>query len=421
LDDELFFDHDADVWSPVDVVVDANRSGMWAELTDEQHALRVRIRELAERELRPWAAHWDETETFPQRSLELLAAEGVLGECVPEEYGGRGRGILEGCIIVEELARACLSSAMIAQAFLNGPWRAIHVLGTEEQRQRYLPGVADGTRHFAIAMSEPGAGSAGTDLRTELRPHNGGYRLHGVKTWVTGGREATTILVFCRLPGTSGPYGIGAVIVEKGAPGMAPPEVEPKMGMRGVAEATLRFDGVPIDPDEVLIRPDASSKEGARILVNQFNPERCGNAAMCTGIAQAALDDTVAHLNRRSQFGRALAEFQGLQWLVADMALDVEISRMLVWRAARTAGDGFPAQRETVMAKLHSSEMVQRVTNAAIQAHGARGYSRRWPLERYFRDARGLTIGGGTSQIMRNLLGGIVLGRRVSQRGNASS
>jgi alkylation response protein AidB-like acyl-CoA dehydrogenase len=411
-------DHlDPDVWDPIvaSPPIDFDASP-WNELTPDQRELVERARRVADEELRPWASHWDENEEFPLRSYEILRESGLLGTCVPAEFGGGGRTVFEGCLIVEQLARACVASAMVAQAFLNGPWRAIHVLGTPEQHARYLPGVAAGTRHFAIAMSEPGAGSAGTDLRTELRPDGDGFTLHGTKCWITGGREADTIVVFCRAPGSSGPRGIGAVLVNKGAPGMGVPLVDPKMGFRGVAEATIDFDGVPIPREDVLLEPDSASKRGAQILVNQFNPERCGNAAMCTGVAQAALDDSVNHVKARHQFGRSLSSFQGIQWMLADMALDVEVARMLVWRATRSNVGGFPELRSTVLAKLHASEMVQRVTNNALQLHGARGYSRRWPIERYFRDSRGLTLGGGTAQIMRNLLGGVVLGERHSQR-----
>ncbi|HEU5031518.1 MAG TPA: acyl-CoA dehydrogenase family protein [Spirillospora sp.] len=415
--DRTLLDARRDVWDPVPVPAEpGDADASWSRLSEQERRTRALARELAETELRPYAAHWDESEEFPERSLAAVREAGLLGLTVPTEYGGQGRGLFEGCLVVEELARVCTSSAMAVQPFLNGPWRAIHVLGDDAQRERLLPGVAAGTRHFAIAMSEPGAGTAGTDLRAELRPDGSGFRLYGDKSWVTGGREADTIIVFCRAPGTAGPYGIGAVLIEGRPDGMAEPHVDPKMGIRGVAECTLRFDGVRIEPEDVLVMPEPGAKRGAEILVNQFNPERCGNAAMCTGIAQGALDASVSHLKQRRQFDRPLADFQGLQWMIADMALDVEVSRTLVWRAARANTDGFPPQRETVMAKLYSSEMVQRVTNQAIQLHGARGYSRRWPLERFFRDGRGLSMGGGTTEVMRNMLASIVLDRRVSQR-----
>ncbi|MGH3251066.1 MAG: acyl-CoA dehydrogenase family protein [Trebonia sp.] len=409
------FDPVADVWDPAGPLAGSGADSL-TELTEEQRQIRALAREVAETELRPWAAYWDEKEEFPARSLDAVREAGLLNLCIPEQYGGRGLGLFEGCLVVEELARVCLSTAMAAQPYLNGPWRAVDVLGTQAQRDRLLPGVAAGQNHFAIAMSEPGAGSAGTDLRAELRPDGSGFRLYGTKCWVTGGREAETIIVFCRAPGSHGPNGIGAVLLHGHPDGMSEPLIDPKMGIRGVAECTFHFSGVRIEAEDVLIQPDPGSKRGAEVLVNQFNPERCGNAAMCTGIAQGALDASVAHLKARQQFGRPLAEFQGLQWMIADMALEVEVARMLVWRAARATELGFPPQRETIMAKLYSSEMVQRVTNTAIQIHGARGYSRRWPVERMFRDGRGLSMGGGTTEIMRNILAGIVLDQRISQR-----
>jgi alkylation response protein AidB-like acyl-CoA dehydrogenase len=216
------------------------------ELTAEQAELRDRARRLAEEELRPSAARWDAEEAFPELSLDAMRQAGLLGLTVPERYGGGGLGTFEACVVLEELARGCMASAIVAQMFLNGPPRALAVVGSDEQRERLLPGVAAGTRYFAIAMTEPQAGSAGTELATTLRADGSGFRLAGTKCYITGGARADTFLVFCRAEGTVGPRGIGAVIVERGAPGFAPPETEPKMGGRGVAEATLRFDDVPV-------------------------------------------------------------------------------------------------------------------------------------------------------------------------------
>jgi len=203
-------------------------------LTEQQEELRQRARGLAESELRPHAAHWDEEEVFPEPSLEALRHSGLLAVTVPSEHGGMGLGTFEACLVLEEIARGCMASALIAQMFLNGPPRAIATLGTDAQRRRLLPGVADGTRYFAIAMSEPEAGSAGTDLSTTLSPDGAGFRLTGTKCFITGGARADSFLVFCRAAGSSGPKGIGAVVVERGARGFAEPEVEPKMGTRGV-------------------------------------------------------------------------------------------------------------------------------------------------------------------------------------------
>jgi alkylation response protein AidB-like acyl-CoA dehydrogenase len=382
------------------------------ELTAEQVDLRDRARRLAEVELRPHAAHWDEAEVFPERSYEALRESGLLALTVPTEYGGHGSGFLEACIVLEELARGCMASALVAQMFLNGPPRAIARLGTEEQCRRLLPGVAAGTRYCAIAMTEPAAGSAGLELSTTLRADGPNYRLTGTKCFITGGARADTFLVFCRAEDTTGAAGIGAVIVERGAPGFLPPEVEPKMGGRGVAEATLRFEDVPIPAEDVVIPPDPASRRAAGMLIRQFNPERCGNAAMCVGVAQAAFDDAVAFASERQQFGQAIIDFQGIAWKFADMAVDIETARLLTWRATMTDEDGFPATRETAMAKLFANEMAQRVTNEAIQIHGHRGYTRVYPVERYFRDVRGMAVGGGTTEILRNMIADYVTGRR---------
>jgi alkylation response protein AidB-like acyl-CoA dehydrogenase len=385
-------------------------------LTKAQETLRDTARRLGEQELRSHAAQWDAAETFPERSLELLREVGLLGVTVPEAYGGQGHGTLEACIVLEELARCCFNTALIAQMFLNGPPRAINLLGNDEQRRRLLPGVVDGSRYFAIAMTEPNAGSAGLQLETALTADGRGFRLDGTKCFITGGDRANTFLVFGRAAGTHRSRGIGAVIVEAGVPGFAPPEIEPKMGGRGVAEATLRFEGVRVAPEDVVVWPDPASSAGAQILVRQFNPERCGNAAMCVGIARAALEDSITFASQREQFGQAIIEFQGIYWKIADMALAVDAARLLTWRAARSDDGGFPATRETAMAKLFANEMVQQVTNEAIQIHGHRGYTRAYPVERYFRDGRGLGVAGGTTEILRNIIAGEVTGRRFAQR-----
>lgn len=386
------------------------------ELSPAQEVLRATARDLADNELRPHAARWDEEETFPERSLTAMQRSGLLGLTVPTAYGGRGLGVLEACLVLEELARGCMASALIAQMFLNGPPRALAVFGTGEQQGRLLPGVAAGTRYCAIAMTEPDAGSSGLDLAAVLAPSGDGFRLTGTKCFITGGARADTFLVFCRAPDTTGSRGIGAVIVEREAPGFAPPEIEAKMGGRGVAEATLRFEAVPVPAADVVLMPDPGSTRGAELLLEQFNPERCGNAAMCVGVAQAALEDSTAFAQHRRQFGRPIVEFQGLYWKLADMALEIDMARLLTWRAATSDDGGFPATRETVMAKLFANEMAQRVTNHAIQIHGHRGYTRAYPVERYFRDVRGMALGGGTTDILRNMLAGIVTGQRLRQR-----
>jgi alkylation response protein AidB-like acyl-CoA dehydrogenase len=322
------------------------------ELTAEQEALRLRARELAERELAPYAARWDEREEFPERSLDVFRESGLLGLAVPVELGGAGLGVFEACLVLEEVARACLASAMALQMCVNGPPRALLTLGTPEQRDRYLTRLLAGEEYFAIAITEPHAGSDALALSTVLRSTEAGLRLSGEKCYITGGDRATTILVFCRAEGTARADGIGAVLVSSAAPGFAVTEVERKLGGRGVAEARLAFDDVPIRDADVVLAPVAGSRSGARTLVTQFNPERCGNAAMAVGVAVGAHELALAFAREREQFGRPIAEFQGIQWKLADMLVDIEAARLLLWRAARSDCDGFPAGRETLLAKL---------------------------------------------------------------------
>ena len=362
------------------------------------------------------AARWDQEARFPTSSVKALREARLLDLTVPKEYDGQGLGTFEACLVLEEIAAGCMASAMVAQMFLNGPPRLIARLGTSEQKGRYLPAVAAGDRYFAIAITEPAAGSAATDLATELRPGPDGLRLHGRKCYITGAREADAFVVFCRAAGTVGARGLGAVIVERGWPGFSVGPAERKMGARGVAEADLIFEECAVAEDHVLIRCDPASSAVAGLMLRQFNPERCGNAAMCLGVARAALEEAVAFARERRQHGRSIAEFQGIQWMVADMTRDLEAARLLVWRAALSDEGGFPAMRETAMAKIAANEAAQRVTNGAIQILGHRGVTLESAAERRFRDVRGMALAGGTTEIMRNLLGGQVLAVRPSQR-----
>ncbi|MGQ0481079.1 MAG: acyl-CoA dehydrogenase family protein [Pseudonocardia sp.] len=386
------------------------------ELTDAQRDLVERARTIAQNDLRPRAAEWDRRQEFPEDSFQILRRAGFTGLTVPVEYGGQGLGVFEACLVLEELAAGCMASAMSIQMQVNGPPRVISRLGTEAHKKKYLTEVADGSTRFSIAMTEPQAGSDGTALATTLSEDGDGFRLNGTKCHITGAASAHAFLVFCRAPETTGPDGIGAVLVHAGVEGLGPIETEEKMGGRGVAEGIMHFENTPVRADQVLMKPVKGSKEGAAFLVRQFNPERCGNAAMSVGVARAALEDAIAYVKQREQFGRSILEFQGIQWKIADMATELDAARLLLWRAARTDIDGFPGMKETLMAKLFANEMAVRVCNEAIQLLGHKGYLTRYPMERYFRDARGLGIGGGTTEILRNMISGEVTGVRISQR-----
>lgn len=389
-------------------------------LGGELEAFRTEVRRFAEERFAARAAWWDEHEEYPRENQEALAAEGWLGLLVPPEYGGRGAPLIRSVLFVEEMARVCFNTTTICQIALHGPSRAIAVLGSAEQKRRYLPRCASGECLFAISITEPEAGSATTDIRTTATPEGDGFRLDGEKCYTTLGGQCTHTLVFARFGQSRGARGIGAVLVDVSQPGVGIGDPDPKMGGRGAPECDLVFEGVHVGREDVLVPGDPANSEGFRTLMRAFGPERVGNAAICVGLAQAAYDHALAFVKERRQFGRPIMEFQGLQWKIADMATQIHAARLMVYRAATNEKDGFPDPRDTTLAKLYANEMVQRVANEAIQIHGHRGYTRNYPLERIYRDCRGYAVGGGTTEILRNTLASFELGRGFDQRGGSS-
>jgi len=308
----------------------------------ELEEFRAAVRKFAVDAFAAKAAYWDEKEEFPQENRELLAKLGYLGLVIPEQYGGSGLSILHATVFLEEISRVCFNTALVCQVAINGPSRAIEILGTEEQKKRLLPKCVSGEYMFGIGMSEPGAGSATTDMVTSVTPDGDGWRLNGHKVFCTGGHLATHILVFARFGKTKGAYGIGAVIVEKGMPGFTVGKPDRKMGGRGVAEAELYFDNVHIPKENLLMVGDENSTKSFRVLMSSFGPERVGNAAMCLGVAHEALELAVAYSKERHQFGRPICEFQGIQWKIADMATQIHATRLMVHHAATHLENGFP-------------------------------------------------------------------------------
>ena len=374
--------------------------------TDDQQALRQLARGVAERSLAPMARHGDETEEFPQASWDAIRAADLFGITIGEQYGGMGLGDIEAAIVLEELARADVSSAILAQLTFNGPPRAIEHLGSDAMKQRWLPMAAAGDALFCIGISETEAGSAVGHMRARLTPDGDGYRLNAYKSYVTGGHKSRVCLVWCRFPGSEGTKGIGAVIVDLEADGVSIAGTHEKMGLRATSEAELAFDDVRIEPGDVLLAGDAASNEAFRILIGHINHERCGNAAMCVGAAQGALEYAITYMNDRVIGGRPLADLQGLQWKIADMATQLEGARLLLKRAVHLAGPhGTPPPLETAMAKTAANLAAKFVCDEAIQLLGGYGYSREYPVERVYRDIRGLCIGAGTVEIQKNFIG----------------
>ncbi len=381
---------------------------------DDQQALRKLARDVAERDLAPNARHWDETEEFPQGSWDAIRKAELFGITIDERYGGMSMGDVEAAIVLEELARVDVSSAILAQLTFNGPPRAIAHLGSDALKDRWLPMAASGEALFCIGISESEAGSAVNHMRARLTPDGDGYRLNAYKNYVTGGHKAAACLVWCRFPGSEGSKGIGAVVVDLTADGVTRAGTHVKMGLRGTSEAELAFDDVYVAPEDVLLAGDSADSESFKTLIAHINHERCGNAAMCVGAAQGSLEYAVRYMNERIVGGRPIAELQGLQWKVADMATQLEGARLLLQRAVHLAGPhGTPPALETAMAKAAANLAAKFVCDEAIQLLGGYGYSREYPVERAYRDIRGLCIGAGTVEIQRNFIGSqVVRGKR---------
>jgi alkylation response protein AidB-like acyl-CoA dehydrogenase len=378
--------------------------------TEDQAALRQLARDVAERELAPMARHGDETEEFPQWAWDGMRKAELFGITIGEQWGGAGLGDIEAAIVLEELARADVSSAILAQLIFNGPPRAIQHLGNDAMRDRWLPMAATGEALFCIGISETEAGSAVGHMRARLTEDGDGFRLNAYKNYVTGGHKARACLVWTRFPGSEGTKGIGAVLVDLEAPGVNVVGTHVKMGLRATSEAELAFDDVHIEPDDVLLWGDPANSEAFKTLISHINHERCGNAAMCIGAAQGALEYAVQYMNERKTGGKALAELQGLQWKIADMTTQLEGARLLLQRAVHMAGPhGTPPALETAMAKTAANLAAKFVCDEAIQLLGGYGFSREYPVERVYRDIRGLCIGAGTVEIQRNFIGTSVL------------
>jgi len=374
-------------------------------LTDEQVRLQAEVRSLADSAWRERAARWDEREEYPWENVKELVAHGLMGMTLPVEYGGRGAAVLDAVLAIEAAARACGVTGRILVDSNFGAVGAIAHYGTEQQKRAYLPAVVQGDKP-AIAITEPEAGSAAADLRTTATADGDGWALDGVKHWITGAGVSRTYVVFCRFGGVAGAPGIGAVIVPSDAPGLSVRGRERAMGMRGIPEGLVHFERCRVPADHLLVGAGGFAR-----LMAAYNGQRLGASAVALGLAQGALDVALAYAGERRQFGRAIGSFQGLRWLLADMAMEVEAARQLIYRAAANAGSGLPDQHAVALCKVTASEMAVRVTNQALQVMGARGYSRDCPVERMARDARMFTIAGGTVQMLRNLVANRLLGR----------
>ncbi|MEC9426707.1 MAG: 3-sulfinopropanoyl-CoA desulfinase [Actinomycetota bacterium] len=387
-------------------------------LTADQEALRARARELAVEVAAPRAAEVDRTEAYPWDVVEALREEGFMGMTVPVAYGGLGLSFLDAVLVVEEMARECGVTGRIAVEANMGAISAVMAYGTEDQKRLAAELVLAGDKP-AICITEPEAGSAASQMTTRADRRGDRYVLNGKKHWITGGGVSRLYLVFARVFDEDGnEEGIGGFLaIRDENPGLVIGSREPTMGLRGIPETEILLQDMEVDLDMVLVPPSGFGR-GFAELMNAYNSQRVGAATVALGLAAGAHDRSVAHLKKREQFGRPIAEFQGLQWMVADMAIRLEAARSLIWRAATSRGSGtspFPDPAMAAQAKVFASETCIGVANDALQLFGAAGYSRNSPMERICRDVRMFTIGGGTAQILRTVVASRVLDMKLPQ------
>ncbi len=381
-------------------------------LNDDQLALQAAARKYARERLTPLAAETERSGNPPSRELvREYARMGFLGINVDSKYGGLGLGNIEALLVLEEFAKVSAALAFPVFESSVGPVRAIEHFANEALRQRVVPQVCAGELLVAVSMSEPQAGSALTDLTTRAEMRGDRVIIHGTKRWCSGGGHAGGYVVYCRMSEAPGAAGIGAVYVEAGTKGMTYGAPENLMGFRGVPSSDLYFDACSVPAGNVIVPAG-----GFKRLMEAFDLERCGNAVMGLSQASGALEDVLAYVQERRQFGKPLVEFQAVQLRLAEMKMKVEAARLLIWRAASNAQRGLPEVLDSSIAKCFANEIAREVCGHAVQLMGGYGYSREFPMERRMRDAWGWGIAGGAIDIQKVNIASALVGRRFDQR-----
>src|SRR6218665_2182761 len=369
-------------------------------------------RALAQAALLPRAAEVDRPEAYPWHTVQALRGHGFMGMTMPVEYGGKGASYLDAVIAIEEFSKVCAASGRIMVESNMGAIGAIMKYGSDAQKRLAAALVLDGDKP-AICITEPEAGSAATDMRTTATRRGDSYILDGAKHWITGAGVSRLHFVFARVIEDGVDRGIGGfIVVGPDVPGMSIRRLF-AMGIRGVPEGHIGFDRVEV-PAAMRVCPPGGVERGFAGLMNAYNAQRVGAATVGLGIAQGAFELAVAYAKARQQFGRPIGEFQGVQWMLADMSVQLEAARALIYRAA-TSGAEFPAMQAAAQAKVFAADTAIAVTNDALQIHGSAGYGRDRPLERMVRDARMFTISGGTAQVLRGQVASRILGEKLPQ------
>ncbi len=376
------------------------------KLTEEQEMLRKMVRDFAKNEVEPTAAERDEEERFDRGIFDKMAELGLTGIPWPEEYGGIGSDFISYVIAVEELSRVCASTGVTLSAHISLCSWPIYKFGNEEQKKTYLAQLASGEKLGAYALSEPGAGSDVSSMRTQAKVDGDHYVLNGNKVWITNGGVGDIYIVFAKTDPDAGSKGVSAFIVEKGTDGFTFGKKEKKLGIRSSPTTELIFENCRIPKENLL----GQEGEGFKIAMMTLDGGRNGIAAQALGIAQGALDESVNYAKEREQFGKPIAKLQGISFKLADMATEIEAARLLTYQAAYLESEGEPYAKASAMAKLYAGDAAMRITVEAVQVHGGYGYTKDYPVERYMRDAKITQIYEGTNEIQR-----LVIGRMVTQ------
>jgi butyryl-CoA dehydrogenase len=375
------------------------------ELNEEQRLLQRSVREFAEAEVKPVARELDETGRFPCELVRNAGELGLTGVCIPEAYGGAGMDHISYSIVIEEIARVCGSTSVILSVQNSLFCATVNHYGTEDQKQKYLVPYARGGKIGCYALTEPQAGSNAAALATKAVRKGDRYIINGAKAWITNGGVADAGIIYVNTQPEKGEKGITALLVEKGTPGFSVGKDEKKLGIHATACAGLSFTDCEVPAANRL----GEEGQGYRIALSMLDGGRIGIAAQATGIAEGAFEASLAYARERQAFGHPIAEFQAIQFMLADMATEIDAARLLVRRAAWKQDSGSRFSMEAATAKLFASEMCTRVAHKAIQIHGGNGYSREYPVERAYRDARITEIYEGTSEIQRLVIASWVL------------
>lgn len=370
---------------------------MTFKLTEEQLMIRSMVRELAREKFAPKAMERDKTKAFPQENLKRLGELGLMGMMVPPEYGGSGADTVSYVVALSEVAYACASTAVVMSVHNSIVCESLVRYGTEEQKKRYLRQLATGEILGAFSLTEPNAGSDPARQSTKAVFDGDSYILNGTKRFTTTGKNAGLIIVTAKTDEQMRHRGISAFLVEQGAPGLTVGPLEDKLGLCASDTTDLIFEDCRIPAENRL----GNEGDGFLIAMTALDGGRIGIAAQSVGVAQAAFDASVQYAQEREQFGQSISKFQGLRWIIADMATEIEAARLMAFSAAEMKDQGENYTLQASMAKLFASEMVNRITAKAIQIHGGYGFTKEYPVERFYRDARVFTIYEGTSEIQR--------------------